>query len=47
MKRLILNRTEFTDVSTIGELSDENGHLCWTLEDTCRAEKVDGITAIP
>lgn len=45
---LILKRTEFTNESTIGSLSLDGQHLCFTLEDVVRTgEKVYGKTAIP
>lgn len=47
MIRLILNRIEFTDKSTIGELSIDGVRICYTLEDTCRDHKIAGVTAIP
>ena len=43
-----LNRSVFTDFSTIGELYDHDGFKqCWTLEDTVRKFKIQGKTAIP
>lgn len=57
--QLILNRFEYSDISTIGDLIlDQNLFKCNTLEDTCRRdvnknefldkeEKVFGKTAIP
>lgn len=45
--RLKLLRTIFTDKSTIGELFFNDKFECFILEDTCRKEKKDHITAIP
>lgn len=49
--RLKLNRIQFTDISTIGELwiDDEEDRFCFTLEDKVRPHgvKVAGKTAIP
>lgn len=42
-----LERMVFTDQSTIGELSIDGNVVCQTLEDTCRAHKIAGKTAIP
>lgn len=42
-----LERQTFTDNSTIGELSINGLIACFTLEDTVRAVKVPGETAIP
>lgn len=43
---MTLNRTDFTDQSTIGELTLNNEFLCWMLEPTCR--KQEGVKlAIP
>ena len=44
---LYLDRTVFTQTSTIGVLFLEDQPFCWTLEDTCRKNKIDGKTAIP
>lgn len=46
---LLLERLYFTDRSTIGELSIDADKVCYTLEDTCRANgiKIAGKTAIP
>ncbi len=44
---LILKRTDFTDESTIGELSINGAFECYTLEDKVRPVKVKGVTAIP
>lgn len=44
---LKLKRTEFTDKSTIGELSIDNQFFCYTLEDVVREEKIKNETAIP
>jgi len=43
---LTLQRIEFTDKSTIGELYLNNEFQCFTLEDTCRKKKIPKITAI-
>lgn len=49
--RLKLNRVQFTEKSTIGELwvDDDEDRFCFTLEDKVRAPgvKVAGKTAIP
>lgn len=47
MPNLILNRNEFTDISTIGELTLDGVFQCFTLEDACRSHKIEGKTAIP
>lgn len=44
---LTLKRTDFTDRSTIGELSVNGSFECYTLEDRVRPVKIAGITAIP
>ena len=46
---IILKRTECGKVCTIGELTVNGAHECWTLEDVVRADgvKVYGETAIP
>jgi hypothetical protein len=44
---MLLEREWFTDKSTIGRLSIDDEFICFTLEDTCRREKVNGKTAIP
>jgi hypothetical protein len=44
---LCLERMVFTDESTIGELYIDGDFFCYTLEDTCRRNKVPGKTAIP
>jgi len=44
---LNLTRVEFTDESTIGELSINGTFECYTLEDKVRPVKVKGMTAIP
>lgn len=45
---MTLERTTFTDQSTIGELHIDGELFCCTLEDTCRkGPKIDGKTAIP
>jgi hypothetical protein len=45
--QLQLVRKEFTDNSTIGELSVDGAFECFTLEDVVRDEKIKGETAIP
>jgi len=51
--KLKLERTGYGEVSTIGDLSINGAHFCWTLEDKDRAletspeAKVLGKTAIP
>lgn len=46
---ITVERTIFTDKSTIGELHVDGDLFCHTLEDTCRKKgvKIDGKTAIP
>lgn len=46
---LTLTRTDYTDNSTIGELSIDGEFYCYTLEDVRRPDgvKVKGQTAIP
>jgi hypothetical protein len=45
---MFINRTDFTDTSTIGELLFNGEFQCYTLEDTCRhGPKIPGSTAIP
>jgi hypothetical protein len=44
---LEVKRTEFTDDSTIGELSVDGQLECYTLEDKVRPVKIAGKTAIP
>lgn len=44
---MLLEREWFTDKSTIGSLSFDGIHTCFTLEDTCRRLKVPSQTAIP
>jgi Family of unknown function (DUF5675) len=45
--KLVVVRKEFTDKSTIGELSIDGEFFCYTLEDVVRDVKVFGETAIP
>ena len=47
--RLTLQRLQLSNGCTIGSLSVNGNHECWTLEDTVRAPgvKVAGQTAIP
>jgi hypothetical protein len=42
-----VTRQVFTDESTIGELTIDGVHQCFTLEDKVRDEKIFGQTAIP
>jgi hypothetical protein len=42
-----VTRQVFTDESTIGELTIDGVHQCFTLEDKVREEKIFGQTAIP
>jgi len=44
---LQVKRTDFTDNSTIGELSVNGQFECYTLEDKVRPVKIAGKTAIP
>lgn len=46
---LTLERMDFTDKSTIGEIRLDGDLFCFSLEDTCRAKgiKIPGETAIP
>jgi len=44
---LTLVRTDFTEESTIGELSIDGKFECFTLEDKVRPVKIKGFTAIP
>ena len=44
---LTLTRTDFTNDSTIGELSVNGKFECFTLEDKVRPVKIKGMTAIP
>lgn len=44
---MILEREWFTDKSTVGSLSFDGDHFCFTLEDSCRRKKKNGETAIP
>ena len=44
---LRIKRTDFSDQSTIGELSVNGQFECYTLEDKVRPEKIAGKTAIP
>lgn len=45
--KVTINRLDFTDVSTIGEMLWDGKFQCITLEDTCREHKIKGVTAIP
>jgi len=44
---LLLKRVDFSDESTIGELSVDGVFECYTLEDKVRPVKIKGMTAIP
>jgi len=44
---MLVTRQTLTDESTIGELTIDGVHQCFTLEDKVRAGKVFGETAIP
>jgi hypothetical protein len=46
---ITIERRDFTDLSTIGELCIDGDFFCFTLEDTCRSSgiKIHGKTAIP
>lgn len=44
---MLIERQWFTDKSTVGMLSLDGVHVCFTLEDTCRRKKEHGTTAIP
>jgi hypothetical protein len=45
--KLTLIRTEFGDDSTLGRLTLDGEHVCFTLEDEVRMVKKPGETAIP
>lgn len=45
--QLVLKRKWFDNDCTIGELYIDGKLECFTLEDTCRKEKIKDITAIP
>ena len=48
MLELVLQRQPSADGATLGELTADGAHLCWTLEDVVReGDKVPGETAIP
>jgi hypothetical protein len=44
---MLVTRQTLTDESTIGELTIDGVHQCFTLEDKVRPEKIFGETAIP
>jgi len=44
---MTIEREWFTDKSTEGRLMFDGVFFCFTLEDTCRRQKVHGSTAIP
>lgn len=45
--KMLLQRTAYSDKSTIGELFLDGEFFCYTLEDTVRKVKKAGETAIP
>ena len=45
--KLELIRKDFTEISTIGDLLIDGEFFCYTLEDTVRDKKINGVTAIP
>lgn len=45
--KLVLDRTEYEEGATLGDLYIEGVWECATLEDTVRPEKIKGETAIP
>jgi hypothetical protein len=47
LMEMLVTRQVLTDESTIGELTIDGVHQCFTLEDKVRAEKIFGKTAIP
>lgn len=44
---IVVKRTDFTLLSTIGEMYIDGKFFCYTLEDKVRDVKIKGITAIP
>ncbi len=44
---LLIRRTDYSEESTIGELSVDSQFECYTLEDKVRPVKIAGKTAIP
>lgn len=44
---LTLKRDVRTPEFTLGEIFDEAGHVCYTVEDAVREEKIPGKTCIP
>lgn len=44
---LLIKRTDYSEESTIGELSVDSQFECYTLEDKVRPVKIAGKTAIP
>lgn len=47
MTKLVLKRDIFTDEFTLGKITVDGVHFCYTVEDMVRTEKVAGKTAIP
>jgi len=47
MVRLLLERDELTEDFTLGHITVEGVHFCYTVEDTVRDKKIPGKTAIP
>jgi hypothetical protein len=47
MAKLVLKRDIFTDEFTLGKITVDGVHFCYTVEDMVRTEKVAGKTAIP
>lgn len=45
--KINVNRIAYYDYCTIGELYIDGKFQCYTLEDTIRAKKIKGVTAIP
>lgn len=45
--KLTLKRDVLTDEFTLGRLSIDGVHFCYTVEDAVRPQKIAGITAIP
>lgn len=47
MAKLVLKRDVLEKEFTLGTLSIDGKHFCYTVEDTVRDKKIAGITAIP
>lgn len=45
--KIVVERIEFTEKSTIGKLTIDGKFFCYTLEDKVRAIKIPKVTAIP